>query len=51
MFNTKYLRRIDIFLVTSPPSPISMNGDGECTSAVGRCEIFGEGECTSAYGR
>ena len=37
--------------LTSPPNPLSMNGEGEWTSAYGRCEKYGEGEWTSAYGR
>ena len=28
--------------------PISMNGDGEWTSACGRCDRFGDGEWTPA---
>ena len=31
--------------------PLSMNGNGEWTSAYGRCDKFGDGEWTSAYGR
>ena len=31
--------------------PLSMNGDGEWTSAYGRCDKFGDGEWTSAYVR
>ena len=31
--------------------PLSINGEGEWTSACGRCDKFGEGEWTSACGR
>ena len=29
--------------MTSPPNPLSINGEGGWTSACGRCEIFDEG--------
>ena len=32
-------------------TPLSINGEGEWTSAYGRCDKYGEGEWTSAYGR
>ena len=38
-------------VVTSLPSPLSINGVWKETSAYGRCEKYGAGEETSAYGR
>ena len=46
--------RLGLCKLTSPPAcrhPLSINGEGEWTSACGRCEKFGEGEWTSACGR
>ena len=35
-------------VVTSPPSPLSINGVWKETSAYGRCEKYGAGELTPA---